>query len=78
MKKLKQIISEYAGVDESEIKEDTKLVNDIGLDSFAMIALVTEIEQTFNVSISDYELSTFQTLKDVVDYLKENSPNFSE
>ena len=76
MDKLKEIISEYAGIEKLKINEDMSLVTDMGLDSFSLISLVTEIEQTFEVSISDAELASFKTFSDVVNFLKEKSKIF--
>lgn len=78
MEKLKAIISEYAGIEADKISEDMRLVRDIGLDSFALISMVMDIEKTFDVNISDEDLSKFQTLKDVVGYLKERSSKFDK
>ncbi len=73
MEQLKNIISEYVGIDREEIKNDTSLVGDIGLDSFGMISLLCTLENTFEVSIPEYELSSFQTFQDLNNYLSENS-----
>lgn len=73
MEQLKDIISEYVGIDKEEIKNDTSLVGDIGLDSFGMISLLCTLEDTFEVSIPEYELSSFQTFQDLNNYLSVNS-----
>lgn len=78
MEELKEIISEYVGISPEEIKDDTSLVGDIGLDSFGMISLLCTIESTFDISIPEYELSSFQTFADLSNYLLINSQKFKK
>ncbi len=73
MNELKQIISDYVGVDKEAITDETSLVGDIGLDSFGLISLLCTLEDTFEVKIPDYELPTFQTFHDLSNYLSANS-----
>ena len=74
MDKLKRIISEYVDVPVSEISSEMSLKGDIGIDSFALISMLNDIESTFDLSIPDSALSDFQTLDDLYDYIKNNSP----
>ncbi len=78
MNELKQIISDYVGVEKDSITDDTSLVGDIGLDSFGLISLLCKLEDTFEVKIPDSELSTFQTFHDLSNYLSTNSAVFNE
>ena len=73
MDKLKMIISEYVDVPVSEIRSDMSLKGDIGVDSFALISMLNDIESTFDLSIPDSALSDFQTLDDLYSYIKSNS-----
>lgn len=70
MDEIKSIINEYTGIPVNEIDENMSLNNQIGLDSFALISMIVEIEDRFNTSIPDYELAKFQTLSDIATYLK--------
>lgn len=72
MEKLKEIISEYTGVDASKIDENMSLAGDIGLDSFSIISMICEIEDAFNVSIPETAIASFQTLKDLYSYVEKN------
>lgn len=72
MEKLKEIISEYTGVDASKIDENMSLSGDIGLDSFGIISMICEIENAFNVSIPETAIVSFQTLKDLYSYVEKN------
>lgn len=72
MNKLKEIISEYTGVDASKIDENMSLAGDIGLDSFSIISMICEIEDSFNVSIPESAITSFQTLKDLYCFVEKN------
>lgn len=51
------------------LQESTRLREDLGLDSFAAIELVFEVEDIFKVRIPQSAAVTFQTVADVVSYL---------
>ena len=59
MDKLKKMICEYAGITEDKIDFSKRLTKDFGLDSFSLIALVTELEQEFEVNVSDEDLMSY-------------------
>lgn len=69
MNKLKQIISDYTGIEPNEIDDKMSLSGDFGLDSFSVISMISEIEDNFNVSISENEMTSLQTFDDLCSYL---------
>lgn len=68
MDKLKEIISKYIDTP-SQINEDMSLSKDLGIDSFSLISMVMEIEESYNIQIPDSELNQFKTLKDLYGYI---------
>lgn len=72
MNKLKEIISEYTGVEPKDIDDKMSLSGDIGLDSFSLISMICDIENSFNVNIPESEIPKFQTLNDLYHYLDAN------
>lgn len=66
--KLKNIIVDQLGVDESTITEDTSL-EDLGTDSLALVELVMSVEEEFNIEIADEDLEKLKTVGDVLDYI---------
>ena len=46
------------------------IVNDLGVSSVGLIYLIVAIEETFNIDMSEVSFNTFQTIKDVVTYIK--------
>ena len=66
---IKSIISDYSGLDISEITDDMNLQTEIGLDSFAMISMICDMEERFDIEITDEEVSSMETLSDVVQFV---------
>ena len=66
---LKEIILDYLGVDDLEIKEDSSLNDDLGLTSLDMITIIGEIEDRFNIQMEDEVMYSIKTAKDAVDYI---------
>lgn len=68
--KVKKIISETLGVDEKEVKPESKLVDDLGVDSIGMLDLLLKFEDEFNISIPDQDAEKITMVQDIIDYLK--------
>lgn len=72
MEELKKIICNYVDVDSSVITDEMSLNAELGLDSFSLISMLCEIEETFECQIPDSELPNFQTLHDLYAYVSTN------
>ena len=73
LERVKKIIAAQLGIEESKIKPETRILEDLQADSLDMIEMITEIESEFNISISDEEIATLRTVKDVVDFCNKQS-----
>ena len=73
MDQLKKIICNYVDAQPSQISENMSLNAELGLDSFALISMLLEIEESFGVEIPNYVLPNFQTLSDLYSYIAEHS-----
>lgn len=73
MNQLKKIICNYVDTNPESISDEMSLNAELGLDSFALISMLLEIEENFGVEIPNYVLPQFQTLKDLYTYISENS-----
>ena len=73
MDKLKEIICNYVDTTPALISDEMSLNAELGLDSFALISMLLEIEDGFGVEIPNYVLPNFQTLKDLYTYIEEHS-----
>ena len=70
--KVKRIIVEQLGVQESQVKPEAKLADDLGLgaDSLDAVGLVMALEEEFNLQILDTEAEQVQTVQDAIQYIK--------
>lgn len=71
--KVYQLVAERMDVDESQVNADTHFVNDLQSDSLDMAELVIDMEEEFNISISDEEAQNIQTVGQAVEYINANS-----
>lgn len=71
--KIQEMIAETAGLDKEEVRPDSNMVYDIGLNSMEMLGLLSTIENAFSIHIPEKVLRTFVTLQDIVDYVSAES-----
>jgi acyl carrier protein len=69
--KVKSIIVEKLGVDESEVTPDASFTNDLGADSLDTVELIMEFEKEFNVSIPDEQAENITNVGQAISYLEE-------
>ena len=70
--KVKAIIVDKLGVDESEVKPEASFTNDLGADSLDTVELIMEFEKEFDVAIPDDKAEKIGTVADAIAYIKEN------
>ncbi len=71
--KLKPIIAEQLGVDESEVKEDASFTEDLNADSLDLVELIMSLEEQFKLQISDEDAEKITTVGEAVDYISEHA-----
>ena len=67
--KVKKIIVEQLGVDESHVDASASFVDDLGADSLDIVELVMAFEEAFELDIPDEDAEKIATVKDAVDYI---------
>ena len=67
--KIKSIVADQLGVDESQVTEDASFVDDLGADSLDTVELIMAFEEEFDVEIPDEDAQKNKTVKDVIDYI---------
>ena len=67
--RVKQIIVEQLGVDESAVESSASFVDDLGADSLDIVELVMAFEEAFDIDIPDEDAEKIMTVKDAVDYI---------
>ncbi len=70
--KVKAIIVDKLGVDESEVKPEASFTNDLGADSLDTVELIMEFEKEFDVAIPDDKAEKIGTVADAIAYIEEN------
>jgi acyl carrier protein len=68
--KVKQIIVEQLGVDESQVDSNASFVDDLGADSLDIVELVMAFEEAFELEIPDEDAEKITTVKDAVEYIE--------
>ncbi|BBO20900.1 MAG: acyl carrier protein [Burkholderiales bacterium] len=67
--RVKKIVAEQLGVNESEIKIESSFVDDLGADSLDTVELVMALEEEFECEIPDEEAEKITTVKQAIDYI---------
>ena len=67
--RVKEVLVEQLGVDESEINETASFQEDLDADSLDLVELIMELEDQFGVKIPDEDAQTLTTVGQAVDYV---------
>lgn len=70
--KVKAIIVDQLGAEESSIALESSFIDDLEADSLDIVELIMAIEEEFSIEIPDADAEKVVTVGDVVDYIKEN------
>ena len=71
--KVKEIIIDKLGVEDSQVTPEASFTNDLGADSLDIVELVMGFESEFGISIPDEDAEKIATVGDAVNYLKEHT-----
>ncbi len=69
--KIREIIVEQLGVDESAVNLETSLMKDLEADSLDAVEIIMAIEDEFEIEVPDEEAEKFQNVGDIVKYVEE-------
>ncbi len=73
--KVKAIIVEQLGVEESEISPDSSFTEDLGADSLDVVELIMAFEEEFMIEISEDDAENIRTVQDAIDYITQRIKN---
>ena len=71
--RVKLIIVDKLGVNESDVTAEASFSNDLGADSLDTVELIMEFEKEFDISIPDEQAETIQTVGQAITYLEANA-----
>ena len=69
LERVTKIIVDRLGVDEAEVKLESNFKEDLGADSLDVVELVMELEDEFDMEISDDDAEKIATVGDAVNYI---------
>jgi acyl carrier protein len=70
--RLKKIVAEQLGVDESLIVPGAHFAKDLNADSLDLVELIMSIEEEFGIEISDEDAEKIETVQDALKYLDDH------
>lgn len=71
--RLKKIVSDHVGVEESEITEDSHLKDDLNADPISIADLMVGIEKEFSIKIPQGQSADFQKVGDILGFISDQT-----
>ncbi len=69
--KMRDFLSNQLGVDPSEIRPETNIIEDLGADSLDLVEMLSEMENEYNIIITDERIRELTTVGEVAAFLEE-------
>ncbi|ANE47509.1 acyl carrier protein [Paenibacillus swuensis] len=73
LERVKRIVIDRLGVDEAEVTTEASFKDDLGADSLDVVELVMELEDEFDMEISDEDAEKITTVGEVVKYIQSHT-----
>ncbi|HLJ69098.1 MAG TPA: acyl carrier protein [Chloroflexota bacterium] len=70
--RLRRIISEQLGVDESQVTPNASFEEDLNADSLDLVELIMSLEEEFGIEISEEDAEKIRTVGDATEYVREH------
>lgn len=70
--RLRRIVSEQLGVDETQVTREASFEEDLNADSLDLVELIMSLEEEFGVEISEEDAEKIRTVGDAEDYIREH------
>ena len=71
--RVKKIVIEHLGVDESKVVSTASFVDDLGSDSLDQVEMVMKFEEEFNIEIPKDADEKITTIQSAIDYIEANA-----
>ncbi len=71
--RVKKIVVEHLGVDESKVVDSASFVDDLGSDSLDQVEMVMKFEEEFGIDIPQEKAEKITTIKSAIDYITANA-----
>jgi acyl carrier protein len=73
VERLKKIVAEQLGVDESKIVPDARFTDDLNADSLDLVEMIMSLEEEFGVEIPDEDAEKIVSVQDAITYIDAHS-----
>ena len=70
--KVKEVIIDKLGIEDSKIESGSSFVDDLGADSLDTVELIMQLEEEFGIEIPDEDAEKITTVQLAVDYIEKN------
>ncbi len=70
--KVKDVIIDKLGIEDSKIESGSSFVDDLGADSLDTVELIMQLEEEFGIEIPDEDAEKITTVQAAVDYIEKN------
>lgn len=67
--KVKNILDEYIDIDIEDITLETRLADDLGINSYEFMSIIGEIEEEFDFEVDEKSVLKLITIEDLLDYI---------
>lgn len=71
--RIKKIVAEQLGVNETEVMNESSFVDDLGADSLDTVELVMALEEEFECEIPDEQAEKIHTVQQAIDYINSHT-----
>ena len=69
VERLKKIVAEQLGVEESKITPTARFTDDLNADSLDLVEMIMSLEEEFGVEIPDEDAEKIVSVQDAIDYI---------
>jgi len=69
--KIRSFLSEQLGIDPAEIRPESNVIEDLGADSLDLVEMLTEMENEYNIIITDERVRELTTVGEIANFLEE-------
>ena len=68
--KIKDVLAKQLRISKAEIKDDANIMEELGADSLDVVEMLMALEEQFNITIPDEDVTSLKTIKDIANYLE--------
>ncbi len=72
LQEIIEVLAQYTDVPPEQINETSNLVDDLELNSFDVMTIVSDFEDQYGIHIPDEQIMEFRTVSDIEEYLEKN------